>query len=398
MKLFLTIFIIFSQLVFAKSLYLSELPLPSVQIINLNTNECNTQCLNNLLSNGQIFSFLSKYNIISSDKNLTEKYHILTTLLNIKDNQSINQVSIALLFPKKIIGRYAISTSNSVLAYLLKQNISFKLELFDCHNETFPMIEKAVQNIQEQGYSFVIAPLTSKGVEELAKINTPLIFYIPTVNKNDFSFHRPNFIFGGISYKKQIEKLLPLTNDKIAIFSDESSIGYKLSRFVKDSDKSIVYQKVIPQSETRFRSFLKYNRRLENSSIFLNTPLIKSSLLSSQFRFYKIKPYAIFSTQINYNPLLLNLTQYDDRKDMFIANSIGTSNPDLVVINKLLGNDIRFDWINYSTSIGIDYLYSLYFDSNSQRLFDENIIDNQVQYKINIVKPTMSSFEEIDNF
>jgi len=109
-------------------------------------------------------------------------------------------------------------------------------------------------------------------------------------------------------------------------------------------------------------------------------------------------PYALFSTQINYNPLLLSLTQYDDRKNFYIANSIGKSDTNLLAINKLLGNNILFDWINYSTSIGMDYIYTLYFNNNAKRLFNENIISNQVNYNISIVKPTKSSFKEIDIF
>ncbi len=351
-----------------------------------------------MLKNGQVFSFLAHYNNSYSNKDFSTTYQMLKLSLNIKKVFLSSEVSIALLVPKKIIGRYAISTANSVIAYLLDRNINFKFELFNCKNETLPLIQNSINQIEAEGYRFVIAPFTLKGVNNLSKINTFLIFYIPTINKSEFKGNNSNFIFGGINYKKQIQKLLPLTNDKIVIFSDESSIGYKLSNFIRNSDKNIVYQKIIPRSKSNFRSILRRNRKLKNSSIFLNTPLVKSSLLASQFRFYKITPYALFSTQVNYNPLILNLTQYDDRKNFYIANSIGKSDADLVAINKLLGNNIMFDWINYSTSIGMDYIYTLYFNNSAKRLFNENIIGNQVNYNISIVKPTKSSFKEIDIF
>ncbi len=397
LRLFFILFFFLSfQSSFAKSLYLSALPLPNTRIINLNTNKCDKACLENMLKNGQVFSFLAYYNNSYSNKDFLSKYQVLKMALNIKTIFLSNEISIALLVPKKIIGRYAISTANSVIAYLLDQNINFKFELFNCKKETLPLIQNSINQIETEGYRFVIAPFTIKGVNKLSEINTSLVFYIPTINKSEFKGNNSNFIFGGINYKKQIQKLLTLTNDKIAVFSDESSIGYKLSSFIQSSDKNIIYQKVIPSSRSNFKSILKYNRKLENSSIFLNTPLVKSSLLASQFRFYKIKPYALFSTQVNYNPLLLNLTQYDDRKNFYIANSIGKSSIDLIATNKLLGNNILFDWINYSTSIGIDYLYTLYFNGNAKRLFTENIINNQVNYNISIVKPTKSSFKAVD--
>lgn len=395
MKSFFIILVVFLQLTFAKSFYLSNIPLPDAQIINLNLQSCDHQCLQDLLENGQVFSFLSNYKPDIADENLTNEYRMLKLTLNVKSATTFNQVSIALLFPKRVIGRYAISTTNSILAYLLNKKIDFKLELFDCQNETLPLIQDAVKSIEEKGYNFVIAPFTQTGVEKLSMVDSSLIFYIPTVNKNDIDTQKANFIFGGIDYKKQIEELLPFTNDKIAIFADQSSTGFKLSKFIEDSDKNIVYKKIIPQTQTRFKQILKGNYKLQNSSIFLNTPLVKTSLLASQFRFYKIKPFALFSTQVNYNPLLLNLTQYEDRKNMYIANSIEENDPYLVATNRLLFNDINFDWINYSTSIGIDYLYNLYFNQNSQRVFNEEIINNQVQYNVNIVKPTASSFKEL---
>ena len=382
----------------AKSLYLSMLPLPKTTIINLETKECDAKCLDDYIKNGEIFSFLSNYKQIPSDINLTKEYETLKIKFNIYNLKKVQNVKIALMVPKNIIGRYTISTTNTILSYLLEKGVNFNFELFNSNDETVENITNAVKKIENEGFDFVIAPYTLEGVKKLLSIDTNLIFYIPTINKSEISTQKTNFIFGGIDYKKQIERLLVFTNDKVAIFADESNIGFKLSSYILNSGKRVVYKKIIPQKLTKFRSFLKRNKKLENSSIFLNTPLVKTSLLASQFRFYKITPYALFSTQINYNPLLLNLTQFDDRKNMYIANSIGHSDDKLVATNKLLDNNILFDWINYSTSIGIDYIYTLYFDNNAKRMFDENILNNQVQYDIKILKPTKSAFEDVVMF
>ncbi len=395
MRIFLSLFFI-SMISMAKSLYLSQLPLPVADIINLNTNECDKNCLKEYLKDGKVFSFISNYKNMTNDTNLSKDYETLKIKLNIFNTKKTNIIKIALMVPKNIIGRYTISTTNTILAYLLKKGVNFDFELFDSKDESLQNIQDTANKIESEGFRFVIAPYTYKGVKRLLSIKSDLIYYIPTINKNEITTQKTNFVFGGIDYKKQIEKLLVFTNDKIAIFADESDMGFKLSSYIQsNNDTRIIYKKIIPQKLTKFKSFLKYNKKLQGSSIFLNTPLVKTSLLASQFRFYKIRPYALFSTQINYNPLLLNLTQYEDRKDMYIANSIGKSDDALISTNKILDNNIFYDWINYSTSIGIDYIYTLYFNSEAQRLFDENILNNQVNYDIKILKPTKSAFSEV---
>lgn len=59
--------------------------------------------------------------------------------------------------------------------------------------------------------------------------------------------------------------------------------------------------------------------------------------------------------------MLLTLTQYEDRDDMFIANSIKRAPASLEETNALFGHDIVYDWVNYSTSIGIDLLAAHFF-------------------------------------
>ncbi len=78
---------------------------------------------------------------------------------------------------------------------------------------------------------------------------------------------------------------------------------------------------------------------------------------------------------------------------MLIANSIDNKNFRLTDINSVLNNDIRFDWINYSTSIGMDFFYTDFIDSFAdERLFGESLLNNQVDYGVNIVKPYISEF------
>ncbi|NOX15246.1 MAG: hypothetical protein GXP61_04350, partial [Epsilonproteobacteria bacterium] len=53
--------VLFASLLFSKSEIMSEIPPAQNIFINLETNECDTDCLNSLIENGKIFSFLDVY-------------------------------------------------------------------------------------------------------------------------------------------------------------------------------------------------------------------------------------------------------------------------------------------------------------------------------------------------
>jgi SRSO17 transposase len=113
-------------------------------------------------------------------------------------------------------------------------------------------------------------------------------------------------------------------------------------------------------------------------------------MVMSQLTLYDVNTSSILSTQINYNPELLLLTQAKDRETMLIANSINYHNNIMIESNALLQNNIVYDWINYATMIGADYFYHLI--TSAQREYPQEIINNQIEYPISIVKPTASRF------
>ena len=76
---------------------------------------------------------------------------------------------------------------------------------------------------------------------------------------------------------------------------------------------------------------------------------------------------------------------------MIIANSIIEQVPSIYEINALMNNDLTFDWINYTTSVGTDYLIS--YLKNTERLYTMRLIDSQVIYPVELMKPTEFGFE-----
>lgn len=53
---------------------------------------------------------------------------------------------------------------------------------------------------------------------------------------------------------------------------------------------------------------------------------------------------------------------------MYLANSISQSEIELHTINQLLEQNLNYDWIAYSTSIGLDYLLQIFIDANKEPL------------------------------
>ncbi|MGB5868259.1 MAG: hypothetical protein WBG69_10345, partial [Arcobacteraceae bacterium] len=100
----------------------------------------------------------------------------------------------------------------------------------------------------------------------------------------------------------------------------------------------------------------------------------------------------ILSTQLNYTPLLFSLTQERDRNKLVIANSIGDVPKDLEEYNHLIGNNLSYSWVNYSTIVGVEYL----LNENINMFKDLKIKENQVIYPVKLYSVEKHSFKLIN--
>ncbi|WP_228448146.1 hypothetical protein [Sulfurospirillum diekertiae] len=307
-------------------------------------------------------------------------------------NDDSTIIKIAVLVPQKTIKKYAITSVNSVIAYLLYKNYYFDLNVFNTGDEREDSIAKALSDIKAGGYHYIIAPVTADGAQIIANNVQDTLVFIPTLNRSNVRSAGSNIIFGGIDYDQQIALLATKANDRVGTFEDGSSLSYQLNGLIKKNSNHVFYEKRVENSKMNYKQLFKGNSSLNNASLYLNTPLVTSSLIASQLRANGINPYMLLSTQINYNPLLLSLTQYEDRDQMYIANSIQKAPPSLEEINALFGHDIVYDWVNYSTSVGADYLCQQFFDGKISRTFKENISGNQVVYNTSLYQPGRNEF------
>lgn len=422
--------ILFSITLFARSSQPSNIPLPEISVQDLDPYPCDAKCQQNYLKKGLIFSYLAHQDADTQAQMLkTQKAPLVVATNNGQRAQekiiveeskqepraqekimvaeepkqeqrrevqkhSSAKIRIALLLPHKTIGRYATSTTNASFAYLMERGSPFELKSYKIENQSHEEIQKALSAIQADGFKYVIAPVTQVGEKIIAQINPELFIYFPTINKKDTQASSSNFYYGAIDYRAQIDILLKEAHPKLVIFCDESEVGRQLCAYeettFKQTSGSNATKYVIAQQTANLDKEIKNNPRLQGSSVFLNTPVVKSGMVMSQLTLFDVKVANILSAQANYNPLLLSMTQQRDRKEMIIANSITQNNDALIEINSVLENDIVYDWINYTTTIGVDYFASMI--SGDKRTYTIPVQENQMIYPVVLLKPEASRF------
>jgi len=379
-----------ASLLFGKSQILSPIPLPMTIVIDLDPNEYEEKSLAKKLANGEVFTFIAKSKNIKNEELLTMRQNLMS-LFNIMEKiYASGTFRVAFMVPYKIIGKYASSTSNSALGYLLNRGIPFEMLVYTIEDENRYSILKTLNKINKEKFDLIVAPVTQKGAYNICnqKLNSPV--FIPTLHKNRLNCSNSMIFFGGIDYTKQIEMLSSLVNKhsfKIAV-SDESGVSQMLSktaRKIVPIDKTIV----LGQNGYYKRIIARFSA-LNRTTIFLNTPIVKSSLFLSQLTLANHKPSKVLSTQINYSPLLLTLTQYHDRENMVIANSIEKIDPKLSENIALIDQDIRFNWLNYSTVAGIDIIFSE--KTSESRLSTVNLENGSLNHNVELYEAGLYRF------
>ena len=390
MKFFKILIIIgLFNFLFAKSDKFSMITLPQSYFLNVQMKTCDEVCMQKLIDEKLIFSFLSIYNKDFSTKYIEESYFIYGQALGIFESKAVEQVidgrtRLAILIPQKTIGRYAVNTVNTAISYLLTQSNEFEVTVFNSNDEEEESIIKALEEIRKEDYTYVIAPVTQNGAKILLDYSTGLQIYIPTLHSSIFTYTPSNIVFGGIDYYAQIQTLQPFSSGLATIFSDGSVLSESINDMI-GFENEVIFKETFGNTNNDFKSFFTHNN-ISKTSVFYNTPLITTSLIASQIRAYKSEPVSQLSTQINYSPMLLTLTQPEDRKNMYIANSITKVDVNLESISALFGQNINYDWVSYATAIGVEYMAINFFESNFEKLFIEEISNSQVNYNTNIYK------------
>ncbi len=307
----------------------------------------------------------------------------------ILENKEVFKV--AFIYPSKVVGKYAKTAMNTMLGYFEYKKINYDIKVFDSLNEDPINVNNAFSEIRDSGFTKVIALFSPKAVDTVHLADTyDLDVYLPLTNKNDVFSINDNFIYGGISYDEQISRLLAYSNVKNSMFYQDSFLGKKLKFKYENMVDDIKIIKEVKKKRNNFKNLVD-DERLNENTIFLNTGIVKTSILLSQLRAYEIEPRVVLSTQLNYNSKLIALTQEKDRLNFIVANSIDHVDSALLDTLTSYGSDVVYNWVDYSTLVGINYLY----DSNETLLISTVVNDNEVVYVPKLFKSTAFGFLEI---
>lgn len=299
-------------------------------------------------------------------------------------------MQLAFIYPSSV-SKYARSSLNTISGYLSYQKADYNLVVIECENESYEKIVSAFNRVKQEGITNVIALFTPNSVTTLNKVvSSDLKVYLPLIEKKDSLENNDSLIFGSISYDEQLKKLSYYSNGNNAMFYQDSYLGSKLKRSYDSIVGSSIISKEINKTDTNFKNIVN-DYRLRNSSLFLNTDIVKTSLILSQLRAYDIYPNMIFSTQLNYDPMLMVLTQEKDREKFVIANSIDSVDSKLKDEVLTFGGNINFEWVDYSTLVGVNYL----FHGGNSSLIPTKISNNEAIYTPKLFKSTEIGFLEI---
>ena len=318
----------------------------------------------------------------SSSNEIENKIEIDTTKVKMK---------VAFLYPSNLVSKYAKSSINTISGYLSHQNSDYELVVIDTENESSSRINSAFEEVKSANITNVIALFTPNAVGTLNNVvSSNLKVYLPLVEKKEVSSTNSSLIFGSISYDDQVKKLISYSSDNNVMFYQDSYLGSKLKKSYESVVSNVRLKKEIKKNENNFKSIVT-GSGLANSTLFLNTDIVKSSLILSQLRSYDVYPKVVLSTQLSYDPLLMTLTQDKDRDRLIVANSIDVVDKELRDEIATAGGNIVYEWVDYSTLVGINYLY---YGKNSS-LVPTKIENNQAIYNPRLFSCTEFGFSEI---
>ncbi len=301
------------------------------------------------------------------------------------------KMKVAFLYPSNLVSKYAKSSIGTVSGYLSHQNSDYELMVIDTESESSASISSAFEKVRNANIKNVIALFTSNSIGTLNNVvSSDLKVYLPLIEKRDVSSNSDSLIFGSISYDDQIKKLTDYSNSNNVMFYQDSYLGSKLKRSYDSLVSDVRYRKEISKNENNFKGIVT-GAGLSNSTLFLNTDIVKTSMILSQLRAYDVYPKVVLSTQLNYDPLLMTLTQNQDREKLIVANSIDVVDKELRDEISTFGGNIQYEWVDYSTLVGINYLY---YGKNSS-LVPTKIENNQAIYNPKLFSCTEYGFSEI---
>ena len=289
------------------------------------------------------------------------------------------KVKLALVIDKKKFFRILPSIVNSINSYFIYKNVDYNLKVFDL-NDSLNEITK--------DYKHVIYFTTDKNeVYKLKDYNAS--FYLPIFEANDFNETFENVDFGLLDFKQQIRKLFSFipNADKAVVIHYPGSIPQKLLNYEYEQNVSL---------EVFDYPNIPYYK-LKNNYVVFNTPPSKTALILAQLTYKNLDTKLQLSAQINYDPLIIAITQPQNTQKLVIANSILNVPKDLEDINLNLFSELKFNWLNFVINALVNKIYNIQTQQDEFFLNDFGlyIFNHQISYKTKLYQIINRGFKAI---
>jgi hypothetical protein len=288
------------------------------------------------------------------------------------------KIKLAVVINKEKFFKFIPSIINSINAYFINKGANYDIKVFP--------IDANLTKVTSKYKNVIVYTLDKNYIKKLQHLNAN--FYIPVYNKNDIETNATNLYFGGIDYKAQISEFLYYVNtDKAIAINDNTMLSRKLFKLEEEN------LSLIPFEFPKIRYY-----KLRHNYIFLNIEAGKSAQVLSNITAKEITTKLIFAPQIDYNPLLIEITQPQDVEKLLIANSIISVPKEIEDTNLNLNSDIKYNWLNYSTSVLLNKIYNKItqndeFYMNDFKLY---IFNNQINYKTKLYQIIKGAFTPIE--
>ena len=355
-------------------------------VINLFANDINTTELNNTDLNN---TTQNEFNDIDTPTD------IFTLDLSNQNEENITQdiiddndynMDIAIILDKNKFFEFIPSLLNSINAYMIKKDINYHIHIFNQEKNLTQELNNITPN-----YKYIFTYFTNPENIKILNNYPNNYFFVPTLNKYQIHFQTNNNIFfGGINYKSQIQHLNQYISNYAMIVYDNSDISRYITTLL---DETLLEPHKIVKYP--IRDLNEFNQTF----VYLNTQIVNTAQILSNFTYKEIDTKAVFSTQLNYTPTLFSLTNPEDVDNFIIANSILDISPIVEDNNLNLGSDIDFNWLDFTTSALLNIA------NNIETLDDVSFVNdfgiymfyNQVFYKTNLYKIFQNGFIKIEN-
>ena len=371
---------------------LSPIPLPRNEVIDLDPRLYDRHTLLELAERGYLFTFLAKTSQ-TTDETLRQLRAQILQEMGWTTNPAAGTLEtyrLALVFVPSRLGPYRHSIAKTAAGYLLYRGGPFEMESFDFDaNATEAMMAQILQSTRD--YDLTIAPLRADEAEEICRHPLEGLLFIPNVHADEAACDNAQVRFGAIDYRRQIAELLAFHEEgPLYVVYDHTPLSKKLTQITLEYRPDAV---TLDLAASRyFKPLFEQNPDINGSTLLIHTPVVKTSLFLSQMTLVDMQPSRVLSTQINYTPRLLTLTQYHDRETMILADAIGKADEKLTQSLETMGADIRYNWLNYATLTGLDEAFSA--QTGLPRLSDTPLQGDRFVYPLRYYEAGLYRFIE----